>query len=236
MPPAEGATALMAPEYPDVRQHLFHGAHDEGKLKGVVEVRIHPEEIEAEPGDQVRLTAIVVNAKAGHMVPTGSAEERVVWLHVTATDAAGTAFHLPVDRKGFDGEDYTIASSSTLAYQDIGDIKGIADFPGLPRDGLVPDGDRIFRLPYLDPQGRMTIAQWNTASFGPDYRLAPLEARSETYTWALPDDVAEGPLAVTAEVYYSRLVSSVADYLNVPAEEVEPVLVGRHTTNIEIYY
>ena len=44
-----------------------------------------------------------------------------------------------------------IASADAMAYQDIGDV---------------PDGDRIFRMPYFDPQGRMTVAQWNTASFG----------------------------------------------------------------------
>ena len=77
--------------------------------------------------------------------------------------------------------------------------RDLEDFEGLPRDGDVPDGDRIFRMPYLDPEGRMTVAQWNTAAFGPDYRLAPLEAVTETFTWRLPDDVAEGPLTVTAE-------------------------------------
>ncbi len=236
MPPASGASALMAPEHADVRQHLFHGAHDIGKLKGVIEVRIHPEATEAEPGVGIHLRAVLVNAKAGHKVPTGSAEERVLWLHVTARDSEGNTYHLPVDRKGFEGEDFTIASSSALAYQDIGDIKGIPGFEGLPRDGLVPDGDRIFRLPYLDPQGRMTIAQWNSASFGPDYRLAPLEARTEDFTWTLPDDIPEGTVTVRAEVFYSRLVSSVADYLKVPAEEYEPVLVGEHTTEFEVYY
>jgi hypothetical protein len=159
----------------------------------------------------------------------------MLWLHVEATDADGTRYHLPVDRKGFDGEELTIASSTALAYQDIGDIKGIADFAGLPRDGDVPDGDRIFRLPYLDPQGRMTIAQWNTAAFGHDYRLAPLEAVQETFTWQLPDDLPEGEVTVTAEIYYSRLVSSVAEYMGVPAEEYEPVAINTHSTTFEVY-
>ncbi len=235
MPPAAGVASDTGDLLPDVRQHLFHGAHDPGKLAGVIEVRIHPEEREAEPGDRVRLTATVVNAKAGHKVPTGSAEERVVWLHVTARDAAGQEWHLPVDAKGFEGEAYTIASSETLAYQDIGDIKGLADFAGLPRDGEVPDGDRIFRLPYLDPQGRMTIAQWNTAAFGPDYRLAPLAAVNESFTWTVPDDVAEGDVTVTAEIWYSRLVSSVAEYLNVPREESEPVRINTHATTFTVF-
>jgi hypothetical protein len=225
----------MGEQRPDIRQHLFHGAHDPGKLAGVVEVRIHPETREFEMGDQVRLTAVVVNAKAGHKVPSGSAEERVLWLHVEARDAAGTSYHLPVDAKGFAGEEMTIASAEAMAYQDIGDIKGLSGFPGLKRDGEVPAGDRIFRLPYLDPQGRMTIAQWNTAAFGPDYRLAPLAAVTETFSWQLPDDLPEGPVTVTAQVYYSRLVSSVAEYLKVPREESEPVLINSHTTTFEVY-
>jgi len=235
MPPAAGNSApeTGGAEHPDVRQHLFHGAHDPGKLAGAVEVRIHAAEPEVRAGGEARLSATVVNAKAGHMIPSGSAEERVVWLHVEAEDAAGRRHHLPVQRKGFEGEDFTIASTA-LAYQDIGDIRGVADFPGLRRDGDVPAGDRIFRLPYLDPRGRMTIAQWNTASFGPDYRLEPLKARNETFLWKLPDDLPPGRVTVTATVWYSRLVSSVADYLGVSADEAEPVRMGQHVTRFTV--
>jgi hypothetical protein len=232
MPPAAGNSApdTGGTDHPDVRQHLFHGAHDVGKLSGAVEVRIHARAAAANPGATVVLAATVVNAKAGHMIPSGSAEERVVWLHVEATDSSGRSFHLPVDAKGFGGEDFTIASAEALAYQDIGDIKGIEGFKGLKRDGLVPAGDRVFRLPYLDPQGRMTIAQWNTASFGPDYRLAPLQAVNETFTWKLPGGIAPGTVTVRATVWYSRVVSSVADYLEVPADEIEPVKMSEHAT------
>lgn len=233
MPPAPGRSARMGSDLPDVREHLFHGAHDPGKLAGVIEVRVHPDVREAEPGDTVKITAVLVNAKAGHTVPSGSAEERVLWLDVQATDAKGGTYHLPVDRKGFKGEEFTIASDA-LAYQDIGDIKGLAGFAGLKRDGEVPAGDRVFRLPYLDPQGRMTIAQWNTASFGPDYRLAPLKAVSETFTWRLPATLPPGPVSVTARVFYSRLVSSVAEYLKVPREESLPVTINVHTTTFTI--
>ena len=237
MPPAPGRSARMGSDLPDMRQHLFHGAHDPGKLAGVAEVRIHPETREAEPGDTMKLTAVVVNAKAGHKIPSGSAEERVLWMHVEATDAKGASYHLPVDRKGFKDEDFTIASATAMAYQDIGDIKGLAAFPGLKRDGTYPTmapGDRIFRLPYLDPQGRMTIAQWNTAAFATDYRLAPLSAVSETFSWKLPDALPAGPVTVTARIYYSRLVSSVGDYLAVPAEEWAPVEINTHQTTFTV--
>lgn len=234
MPPAAGRAATMGEDLPDLRQHLFHGAHDPGKLAGVVEVRIHPAHREVEPGERIRLSAVVVNAKAGHMVPTGSAEERLLWLHVEARDAAGRSFHLPVDAKGFPGEELTIASATALAYQDVGPVLGEEGFAGLLRDAPVPAGDRIFRLPYLDPQGRMTVMQWNTASFGPDYRLAPLAARTETFTWTLPDDVAPGELVVTAEIWYSKLVRSVAERLGVPDEEWQPVAINHHRTTLTV--
>ncbi|MGZ8711078.1 MAG: NapC/NirT family cytochrome c [Thermoanaerobaculia bacterium] len=234
MPPSKNRSAAMGEELPDMREHLFHGAHDYGKLVGAVEVRIHPRVREAEPGERMKLNAIVVNAKAGHRIPTGSAEERVVWLDVVATDAKGKTYHLPVDRKGFDGEDYTIASRSALAYQDIGEVRDVADFPGLVRDGDVPEGDRIYRLPYLDPKGRMTVMQWNTASFGPDYRLAPLESVLETFTWTLPNDIAPGEVSVTARVFYSKLVSSVAEYLKVPPEESAAIEIAHHVTRFTV--
>lgn len=235
MPAAPGEAAPgLSPERPDLRQHLFHGAHAEGKLAGSAEVRVHPQGQEAVPGDEIRFVVTVVNVKAGHMIPSGSAEERVVWLNVTLTDARGRQYHLPVDPKGFEGEEFTIASATAMAYQDIGEIKRIPDFPGLLRDGQVPAGDRIFRLPYFDPKGRMTIAQWNTAALGTDYRLAPLKGVNESYTWTVPDSVAPGPVKVTATLWYSRLVSSVAQFLKIEPEEYEPVLVNSHHAVLEI--
>ena len=236
MPPAAGNSAPEAggADHPDVRQHLFHGAHDDGKLAGAVEVRIHSMAPEAKAGGEASFTATVLNAKAAHRIPSGSAEERLLWLDVTAIDSAGREYHLPVNAKGFEGEAWTIASADALAYQDIGDIQGIENFKGLLRDAPVPAGDRIFRLPYLDPEGRMTIAQWNTASFGPDYRLAPLEAVNETYSWNLPKGVAPGTVTVTATVWYSRVVASVAEFLGIPDEEIVPVMMSRHTTTLEV--
>jgi hypothetical protein len=142
--------------------------------------------------------------------------------------------HLPVDRKGFEGEDWTIASSTELAYQDIGDIQDLEDFEGLLRDGDVPEGNRIYRMPYLDPEGRMTIAQWHTASLGPDYRLPPLEAVPESFTWTLPDDLPAGPLTIRAEVIYQRLVSSVAKFLEVPPDSYEREEMGMQTLELAV--
>lgn len=234
MPPAPGRSAKMGSQLADARQHLFHGAHDPGKLAGVVEVRIHPETREAEPGEKVRFTAVVVNAKAGHPLPTGSAEERLLWLEVEAVDPQGGVHPIAVDPKGFEGEAWTIGDPASLAYQDMGPVLGLDSFPGVRRDGPIPAGARIFRMPYLDPQGRMTIMQWNTASFGTDYRLWPLQAVQETYTWTVPETATEGTVVVRARIRYSRLVSSVAELLEVPAEESEPQVINVHETRLRV--
>lgn len=234
MPAAPGKNAKMSQIHEDVAQHLFHGAHDPGKVGGAVEIRIHPNVRETEPGYPVVLTAQLFNGKCGHKVPSGSVEDRIMWLHVEAIDAKGKIYHLPVDKKGFEGEEYTIASD-VLAYQDLGDIMEIPDFKGLPRDG-VPVGDRIFRMPYFDSQGRMTICQWNTASLGTDYRIGPRETKIEKYTWNIPDEVPEGKVIVRATMYYSKLVKPVGDFLKVPEDETEAMLVNTAETTFEIYY
>jgi len=78
------------------------------------------------------------------------------------------------------------------------------------------------------------VAQWNTAKLGVDYRLAPLKAVNETFTWQLPENVAPGDTTVTATIWYSKLVSSVAEFLGVPAEEAQPVRISSHQTRIKV--
>lgn len=224
MPAAPMLNAKMGTRYPDVRQHIFHGAHDPGKVRGSIEMRLTPDSREVVLGDPVTLTLVLFNGKCGHKVPSGSAEERQLWVRVEATDGAGKVFHLPVDKKRFEGEEQTITSNEP-AYFDIGEIMDIPDFKGLERDAL-PEGDRIFCLPYFDPKGRRTICQWNTASQGVDYRIGPRETKVETYTWELPFDLKPGTVKVRATIYYKRLVQSVADFLEVPADETEVIEVN----------
>ncbi|MFC2089733.1 multiheme c-type cytochrome [Bacteroidota bacterium] len=228
-----GKTAKMGARYEDTRLHLFHGAHDPGKLRGVVEIRMTADRNDYEPGEPLILTVNMFNQKTGHKFPTGSVEDRIVWLHVEAEDEEGKVYHLPVDPKGFEGEEYTIASEA-LAYQDLGVPLGIENFEGIRRE-TVPVGDRIFRMPYFDPQGRMTMMQWNTKSFGVDYRFGPRETKVETYTFNLPNEVAPGSLTINATLYYRLLVKSVADFLEVPEEESVAHVVNTQKINVTIY-
>jgi hypothetical protein len=137
-----------------------------------------------------------------------------------------------VDKKGFEGEEYTI-SGNNLAYQDMSVPLGISDFKGVQRDGI-PTGNRIFRMPYFDPEGRMTIMQWNTASLGVDYRIGPRELKVENFTFRLPFNIAPGELTVRAVLNYQLLVKPVADLLKVPSEESEVLVVNEHSTKVKI--
>jgi len=232
MTPAQGTTVDGGPEYADAWQHTFHGAHTPAKLRGTIELAVYPDELEVRPGGTATFTITLFNQKAGHKVPTGSVEDRIVWLHVEATDAGGKVYHLPVDKKGFPGEEYTIAAD-VLAYQDMGIALNDPDFKGVQRDG-VPVGDRIFRMAYFDPQGRMTIQQWNTKSLGTDYRFGPRETKLEKYTFTVPSNAAPGPLTVTAVLNYQRLVKPVAELLGVPEEETRIVAINDATAEINI--
>lgn len=232
MPKAQGRSAKMGEEGM-IAQHLFHGAHDPGKLNGSIELRMNPLERELEYDATAVINVQLFNGKCGHKVPSGSVEDRIMWLNVTATDSEGKTWHLPVDAKGFPGEEYTIAAD-VLAYQDMGIAKNLPDFPGVQRDG-VPVGDRIFRMAYFDPQGRMTIQQWNTKSLGTDYRIGPRETKIETFTWDLPDDIATGKVQFKAVLNYQKLVTPVAEFLGVPDEESEPQTINIATTWIEVY-
>ncbi|MFZ1291755.1 MAG: multiheme c-type cytochrome [Melioribacteraceae bacterium] len=232
MPKGESIIGAMGNKYPDSRQHLFHGAHDPGKVKGTIELRIHPDLEEAEPGETVKFTVALFNQKTGHKFPTGSVEDRIVWLQVEAIDEIGKTFHLPVDKKGFDGEEFTI-SSDVNAYQDMGIAMTNPNFEGVQRDDIQL-GNRIFRMPYFDPQKRMTIQQWNTASLGVDYRIGPRETKIETFIFNIPDNISEGKLKITAKLFYQKLISSVGKFLNVPSEEYEALLVNEHFTTINI--
>jgi len=232
MPKGPMQYAIMGKTYEDARLHLFHGAHDPGKVRGTIELRIQPDLRDAEPGEKVIFTVALFNQKTGHKFPTGSVEDRIAWLHVEATDAKGNVYNLQVDKKGFEGEEYTI-SGDYLAYQDMGVPLGISDFKGVQRDGI-PHGNRIFRMPYFDPEGRMTIMQWNTASLGVDYRIGPRETKVEKFTFRVPYNAAPGEMTIRAVLNYQLLVKPVTDFLKVPPDESEIMMVNEHFTTIKI--
>ncbi len=232
---AQGKAASMGKERPDFAHHVFHGSHFANKLAGAVDLAMYARTKEASKGSTFRFRVELFNGKVGHYIPSGSAEERMLWLEVWAVDANGKRYPIPVKKKGFDGEEYIIADSSFLAYQAMGEILEIDDFKGIKRDGNVPDGARIFRKPFFDPKGRMTICQWYTAdNTRVDYRIGPRETKIEEYSWKVPEDIAPGTVAIEAELYYSQIPSSVGEFFKLSPEEYAPILVNLSRMHIKV--
>ncbi len=231
---APGKAATMGPKRADMAHHAFQGSHSPAKLAGAVDIALYASKEKASPGETVKIRAELFNGKVGHMIPSGSAEERMLWLEVWAIDANGKSWHLPVDKKGFKGEEYTIADPNAYAYFAIGEIMEIKDFKGLKRDGDVPAGARIFRKPFFDPKGRMTICQWYTANNElVDYRISPRETKIETYTFRIPAE-AKGPITIKANLFYSQVPSSVGKFFDLPEDEYAPILVNSAQITINL--
>jgi hypothetical protein len=232
---APGKAASGGKERADIAHHSFHGPHFASKLAGAVDLALYTKETEISSGSTLELRAELFNGKAGHYIPSGSTEERMLWLEVQAIDAGGKGYQIPVNRKGFEGEEYTISDSGAIAYQAMGEIMEIKGFKGMNRDGNVPEGARIFRRPFFDPQKRMTICQWYTADNNlVDYRIGPMETKIENYTWTVPGDIEPGPLTVKASLFYSQVPSSVGKFLGLPAGEYAPILVNTTTLILEV--
>jgi hypothetical protein len=232
---APGKSALGGQDYEDVAHHVFHGAHFPEKLSGCVDLALYAGTDSVSPGKTLNIKVHLFNGKAGHFIPTGSAEERMLWLEVVAVDVKGRVYPLKVKKKGMEGEEFTISDPKARAYQAMGEIMGKEDFKGVSRDGRVPAGCRIFRRPFFDPKGRMTICQWYTAENERiDYRIGPRQTRIETYTWKVPEGVPLGKLTLRAALYYSLVPSSVGRFLELPEEEYAPFLVNLITRPLEV--
>ena len=154
-------------------------------------------------------------------------------MHVEAVDAKGTVYHLPVDKKGFAGEEYTIGAD-TLAYQDMGIALNDPGLQGRParrhprRRPHLPHG--LFRSPGPDDH---PAVEHEVARHRLPHRAAGDQAR-DLHLHACPTASPSATLKVTAVLNYQKLVKPVADFLGVPPDEAEIIEVNRHSTTIKI--
>jgi hypothetical protein len=232
---APGKSALMGKDRSDIAHHVFHGPHFDQKLKGGIDLALYTDSSEAKRGSKLVIRAELFNGKAGHYIPSGSSEERMLWLEVQVSGGRDEIFRIPVDRKGFTGEEFTIADSEAIAYQAMGEIMEVPGYKGISRDGNVPNGSRIFRRPYFDPKGRMTICQWFTEKNSDiDYRIGPRETKVETYTWNVPETISPRTVTITATLYYSLVPSSVGEFMKLPSYAYLPRVVNKATLALNV--
>jgi hypothetical protein len=231
---APGKAATGGKSRADIAHHAFHGAHFPNKLAGAVDIALYADADHILPGSRIEVKVQLFNGKAGHYIPSGSSEERVLWLEVKAIDTKGKTYDLVLHKKGFHGEEHTISDAGVLAYQAMGNIMGLKAFKGVKRDGDIPDGVRIFRKPFFDPKGRMTICQWYTADNTlVDYRIGPRETKIETYAWDIPKNISPGPVTIEAILYYSLVPSSVGAFLKLEPSEYAPIKVNTATLHMD---
>jgi len=185
-------------------------------VEGVASLRIDAP-VSALPGSKIDFMTSVINNRAGHEFPSGSEEERQLWLHVTAHDEAGRSWHIPVTTTPdkTDPTDpnhiYWVTTNAVVAWPSP-NSKVAAP---IARDAL-PEGDRLYHSIFISPAytgAKITYAQYYADRIYSN-RLKPGEPRVENYSWNIPPD-AVGSLEIRAALNYRRMPDSMADYLKI---------------------
>jgi hypothetical protein len=217
MQPMGGKPAKMGPPREQNHDHWFGGGFHEF-VEGAAKVTIDVGAGAAKPGQTITFDVLVHNTAAGHKFPTGSVEERDVWLHVTAHDERGEEIdHIKISPNRNDPHDpYFITSNDKVAYPSHSRISS-----PFMRDSL-PEGDRIYHSAFLDSEGKFTYAQW-MATEEIENRIKPDEERVERFNWRVPENIAGGKVYIHAVLNYRRMPDSFADYLKIERRPVVEV-------------
>jgi len=220
-----GKPAKMGPIRPHNSDHWFGGGFSEF-VEGAAKVKIIMDSQEAKPGRNVSFTVLVHGTATGHKFPTGSVEERDVWLHITVHDENGKELaHIPVPSNPNDPNDkYFITTNEEVAYPSHSKIS-----EPFARDSL-PEGDRIYHSAFIDSEGKFTYAQWMAVE-EIENRLEPNEERKERFVWTVPDDIS-GSIYLQAVLNYRRMPDSFADYLKIDRRPVIKVSSDKMKLNV----
>ena len=211
--PMGGKPAKMGIPRPVNSDHWFGGGVS-GFVEGAARVEIKLATKELAAGSTVDFTVDVQAVATGHKFPTGSTEERDVWLRLSLVNQAGNELlHIPIPKNSNDPNDnYFITSNEKVAYPSHSKLS-----EPFERDAL-PEGDRLYHSAFLDSEGEFTYAQWFCVE-EIENRLNPLEIRRENYSFTVPTNM-EGEVYLQAKLNYRRMPDSFADYLEIDRRPV----------------
>lgn len=221
-----GKPAKMGPTREHNSEHWFGGGFSTF-VEGAASVTIHLDEFQLKTGENVEFNVEVQNVAAGHKFPTGSSEERDVWLHLGIYNENGEELeHIKIQSNPDDPDDkYFITSNDKIAYPTHSKYS-----EPFERDCLV-EGDRLYHSTFLDSDGNVTYAQWYAVK-DIENRIAPLEKRFEHYKWTVPESLAGKNVFLRAVLNYRRMPDSFAKYLGI---KIRPKLeVGRDEVRISV--
>lgn len=185
-------------------------------VEGVASIKIDAPE-NASSNYALNFNITIVNEKVGHEFPSGSEEERQLWIHVTAVDENGKSWDIPFTTQPnlTDPENpkhiYWVTTNSEVAWPS----PNSKNSKPISRDGIT-EGDKIYHSVFLSPEyngSKITYAQYYASNIFSN-RLKPLEPKTESYSWQIPKE-AEGSLTLRAELNYRRMPDSMADYFGI---------------------
>lgn len=217
MQPMGGKPAKMGFIRPHNTDHWFGGGFAEF-VEGAAGIYIQEVPEKVSSGEEVVFSVMVKALATGHKFPTGSVEERDVWLHVSLNNEEGKELqHIPVPINPLDPYDpYFITSNAKVAYPSHSTLSD-----PIERDGLT-EGDRIYHSAFLDSEGEFTYAQWLCVE-EIENRLDPLEERMEDYRFSVPDNLGPGVYYLTAQLNYRRMPDPLADFFGIERRPVMKV-------------
>jgi hypothetical protein len=67
-----------------------------------------------------------------------------------------------------------------------------------------------------------------------DYRFAPRETKTETYTWQIPEDFAGDAITIELTSYYSLIPSSVGEFLALPEYYYQAYVTGTDSLTLNM--
>ena len=185
MQPMGGKPAKMGVPRPYNSDHWMGGGFAEF-VEGAARVELKLNNTELKAGESFNFSVDVQAVATGHKFPTGSSEERDVWLRLSLVDANGKELvHIPVAKNPNNPNDkYFITSNEKVAYPSHSKLS-----EPFERDAL-PEGDRLYHSAFLDSEGKFTYAQWFCVK-EIENRLNPLEIRNEKFSFKVPENVEE---------------------------------------------
>jgi len=213
MQPMGGKPAKMGIVRPVNSDHWWGGGFKEF-VEGAARVELKLASDEFSMGTKVDFSVDVQAVATGHKFPTGSVEERDVWLRLSLIDNNGKELlHIPVPENPNDPNDkYFITSNEKVAYPSHSKLS-----EPFERDAL-PEGDRLYHSAFLDSEGNFTYAQWFCVE-EIENRLNPLEIRNEKYSFTVPSNLPD-EIYLQAKLNYRRMPDSFADFLEIDRRPV----------------
>jgi len=226
MQPMGGKPAKMGYLRPHNTDHWFGGGFEEF-VEGAAGVYIQEIPEQVSKGQELDFEIMVKALAVGHSFPTGSVEERDVWLHVSLCNETGEeVLHIPIPPNPEDPNDgYFITSNAKVAYPNHSTL-----CEPIERDGLT-EGDRLYHSAFLDSEGKFTFAQWLCVE-EIENRLDPLEERLEKYNISLPRNLESGSYYLQAVLNYRRMPDPLADYFEIDRRPVMEVSRDSRLINI----